>query len=462
MFTKDIYTNRREQLRSDVKSGLILLPGNQEASYNYHKNTYRFRQDSNFLYFFGLNKQNFVGVLDADTGEDWLFADDFDMSSIIWMGDMPKVSELAASVGVANSAPASELRKMIENAVNEGRRVHFCDPYRAVTRHQIAQLVGYRDSKLKNFVSKELIQAIVKQREIKADYEIAELEKAVDAAYLMHTEGMKLAKNVGIYEYQISGRVEGIAMEHGGTVSFPVICSINGQTLHNHYHGNKLVEGRMLVLDAGAELDNCYSSDITRTVPVGGKFSERQKAIYEIVLEANMKSIEMCRPGIKFRDVHIIACQTIAEGLKKLGLMKGDMLKAVEQGAHALFFPHGLGHMMGLDVHDMENLGEDFVGYDEETKRAKDFGLAYLRFGKKLKEGFVVTIEPGCYFIPQLIKQWYDEHTFEEYINYDEVLKYVDFGGIRIEDDVLITKDGHRVLGKPIPKTVAEIEALMA
>jgi Xaa-Pro aminopeptidase len=462
MFTKDIYLNRRNQLRSEIKSGLVLLPGNQEAIYNYHKNTYRFRQDSNFLYFFGLNKPNFVGILDIDSGEDWLFANDFDMDSIIWMGDMPKVSELAASVGVKNSAPTSELEKMVQKAVHEGRRVHFCNPYRSVTIQQISQLVGFRYKSVADFCSTELIRAIVKQREIKADYEIVEIEKAVDVAYLMHTEAMKMAKHVGTYEYQIAGRAEGIALEHGGPVSFPVICSINGQTLHNHYHGNQIAEGRMLVLDAGAELPSVYSSDITRTVPVGGKFNERQKAIYEIVLEANTKSIEMCKPGIKFKDVHLIACLTIAEGLKKLGLMKGDMLKAVELGAHALFFPHGLGHPLGLDVHDMENLGEQYVGYDEETVRSKEFGLGFLRFGKKLKEGFVMTIEPGCYFIPQLIKQWHNEHKLEDYINYDEVEKYLDFGGIRIEDDILITKDGCRVLGKPIPKTVAEIEALMA
>jgi len=462
MFTKEIYTNRRNQLRADVKSGLILLPGNQDAAFNYHKNTYRYRQDSNFLYFFGLNKPSFVGVLDIDSGEDWLFADDFNMDAIIWMGDMPKVSELAASVGVANTAPILELEKVIQKAVHEGRQVHFCDPYRSVTRQQISQMVGIRYKSVRDYCSKELIKAIVKQREIKADYEIAEIEKACDVAYLMHTEAMKMAKHVGTYEYQIAGRMEGIALENHGTVSFPIICSINGQTLHNRYHGNQITEGRMLVIDAGAELENIYSSDITRTVPVGGKFTERQKAIYEIVLEANLKSIEMCRPDIKYRDVHFLACLTIAEGLKKLGLMKGDMLKAVEAGAHALFFPHGLGHALGLDVHDMENLGEDFVGYDDDTKRAKEFGTAYLRFGKKLKEGFVMTVEPGCYFIPQLIKQWHNDHKFEEYINYDEVMKYLDFGGIRIEDGILITKDGCRVLGKPIPKTVADVEAIMA
>jgi len=293
MFTKDIYTNRRNQLRADVKSGLILLPGNKDASYNYPKNTYRFRQDSNFLYFFGLNKPDFVGVLDVDSGEDWLFANDFDMSAIVWMGDMPKISELAASVGVKNSAPTSELQKMIEKAIADGREVHFCDPYRSVTRHQVSQLLGFDYDSVKEHTSKELIHAIVKQREIKADYEIAEIEKACDVAYLMHTEAMKMAKNVGIYEYQIAGRVEGITMEHGGTVSFPVICSINGQTLHNRYHGNQITEGRLLVLDAGAELKNGYSSDVTRTMPVGGKFNDRQKAIYEIVLDANMKSIAM-------------------------------------------------------------------------------------------------------------------------------------------------------------------------
>jgi len=461
MFTKEIYTNRRAQLRADVTSGLILLPGNKDASYNYPKNTYRYRQDSNFLYFFGLNKPDFVGVLDVDSGEDWLFANDFDMNAIVWMGDMPKVSELAASVGVKNSAPKAELKTLIDKALADGRKIHICDPYRSVTRYELSQLLGTGYETVKDLVSGELIQAIVKQREIKADYEIVEIEKACDVAYLMHTEAMKLAKNVGIYEYQIAGRAEGIAMEHGGTVSFPVICSINGQTLHNRYHGNKLAEGRMLVLDTGAELPNCYSSDITRTMPVGGKFSERQKNVYNVVLAANMKSIEMCRPGITFRDVHFEACLTIAEGLKNLGLMKGDMGKAVEAGAHALFFPHGLGHMLGLDVHDMENLGEDYVGYDKETQRAKEFGTASLRFGKKLKEGFVLTIEPGCYFIPQLIKQWKDENKHADFINYDEVEKYLDFGGIRIEDGVLITKDGCRVLGKPVPKTVEDVEAMM-
>jgi Xaa-Pro aminopeptidase len=350
---------------------------------------------------------------------------------------------------------------MIKKAVQEGRQVHFCNPYRGETLRQVSKLVGLHYDSVKDYVSKPLIRAIVKQREIKADYEIVEIEKAVDIAYSMHTEMMKMAKNVGIYEYQIAGRVEGITMEHNGTVSFPVICSINGQTLHNHYHGNKLAEGRMLVLDTGAELDNCYCSDITRTVPVGGKFNDRQKAIYEIVLDANLKSIQICKPGMSYRDVHFAACLTLAEGLKKLGLMKGDMQKAVENSAHALFMPHGLGHMMGLDVHDMENLGEDYVGYDDETTRAKEFGTAYLRCGKTLKEGFVITVEPGCYFIPQLIKQWKNEQKFAEYINYDEVEKYLDFGGIRIEDDVLITKDGCRVLGKPIPKTLAEIETMM-
>ncbi|MDR2907534.1 MAG: aminopeptidase P family protein [Bacteroidales bacterium] len=462
MFTKEVYINRRAQLRSDVKSGLILLPGNQEAAFNYPKNTYRFRQDSNFLYFFGLNKPDFIGVLDVESGQDWLFANDFDMDDIIWMGDMPTVAELASSVGVTHSAPLSELSTLIEKAVKDGRHIHFCNPYRGETKEQICKMLGFHECLMANHASKALIRAIVKQREVKADYEIVEIEKAVDVAYLMHTEMMKMAKNTDTYEYQIAGRVEGIAMEHNGTVSFPVICSINGQTLHNHYHGNKLAEGRMLVLDAGAELDNVYCSDITRSVPVGGKFNERQKAIYELVLDANLKSIQLCKPGMSYRDIHFVACLTIAEGLKKLGLMKGDMLKAVEKSAHALFMPHGLGHMMGLDVHDMENLGEDNVGYDDEITRAREFGTAYLRCGKKLKEGFVITVEPGCYFIPQLIKQWNNEQKFTEYINYDEVAKYLDFGGIRIEDDILITKNGCRVLGKPIPKTVAEIEAIMA
>jgi len=265
----------------------------------------------------------------------------------------------------------------------------------------------------------------------------------------------------GIVEREIAGKIEGIALSEGLGVSFPIILSINGQILHNHYHGNRLVKEKMMVTDAGAESLLHYASDITRSVPVGGKFSQRQKEIYEIVLAANMKAIELVKPGITNNKLHIMACETIASGLKDLGIMKGDVKEAVTRGAHALFMPHGLGHMMGLDVHDMEGLGENYVGYNNKVKRSEQFGLAFLRLGKKLESGFVFTIEPGLYFIPALIDQWKGEHKFEEFINYDRVESYKDFGGIRIEDDVLVTTDGYKVPGKPIPKTVSEVEDIM-
>jgi Xaa-Pro aminopeptidase len=307
----------------------------------------------------------------------------------------------------------------------------------------------------------ELIRAVVKLKEIKDQYEIAELEKAADAAYLMHTTGMKMCKP-GIKEQEIAGTMEGIALALSGPVSFPIILSMDGQTLHNHYHGNILTEGRMVVIDAGCEMLSGYCSDITRTVPVGGKFNARQAGIYQAVLDANMAVIEALKPGIRYFDMHMLAARTLTTALKEIGLMKGDVDAAVAAGAHTLFFPHGLGHMLGMDVHDLEGVGENYVGYDETITRATEFGTAYLRLAKTLKPGFVLTVEPGCYFIPALIDQFRSEGKFTDFINYDLVETYKDFGGIRIEDDVLITETGHKVLGKAIPKTIAEIEKTMA
>jgi Xaa-Pro aminopeptidase len=326
---------------------------------------------------------------------------------------------------------------------------------------QLEGLLGKHHSEIKDFISEELIQSVVRMRSIKDEHEVREIEGAVDVAYKMHTSAMKLAMP-GVVEQEIVGVVEGISISHGGPVSFPVILSIDGQTLHNHYHGNTLVEGKMMVCDAGSESSMRYCSDITRTVPVGGKFNQRQKEIYETVLKANMDSIAATKPGVSYRDVHLLAAKTIASGLKDIGLMTGDVDEAVAQGAHALFFPHGLGHMMGLDVHDMEGLGENYVGYNDEFMRSDQFGLAFLRLGRKLEPGFVITNEPGIYFIPSLIDLWRKERKFTEFINYDKVETYKDFGGIRIEDDILVTEDGHRVLGKPIPKTVQEIEQIMS
>lgn len=458
MFPKEVYWQRRKQLHEQLKSGLVLFPGNGESAMNYRDNTYRFRQDSSFLYFFGINKPGFYGICDLDSGEDTLYGNDLDLDDIIWMGALPGVSELAASAGVNQTGSLSSLGEELKNAVAKGRKVHILPPYRGDQFIDLAGLFGVASDRVKEFISEELIKAVVKLRAVKDEYEIGEIEKAVDVARIMHTTAMKMAYP-GNFEYELSGAIEGIALSHGGQVSFPVILSMDGQILHNHQHENELVEGRMIICDAGAETSMCYASDITRTFPVGGKFTTRQKEIYNIVLESNMKTIEASLPGKTYREVHLMAATIIASGLKALGLMKGDVDEAVAAGAHALFFPHGLGHMMGLDVHDMEGLGENYVGYNDRIKRSDQFGLAYLRMGRELEPGFVMTNEPGCYFIPALIDQWKAEKKFDQFINYDRVDTYRDFGGIRIEDDVLITEKGNRVLGTPIPKSVEEVEA---
>jgi Xaa-Pro aminopeptidase len=459
MFESKVYSARRNRLRSLVSSGIVLLPGNPEAAMNYAANTYHYRQDSNFLYYFGLDHDGFAGVIDIDNNRDIIFGNDVDMDDIIWMGFQPSVKEQAAKAGVESTEPMARLEVFVKEALAKGRKVHIVKPYRGEVWIWLENLLGVHHSQVKNFISEELIRGIVTMRSVKEEAEIIEMERAVDVAYIMHTTAMKMAKP-GIVEQEIAGAIEGIALSKGGPVSFPVILSVDGQTLHNHYHGNTLKEGRMMVVDAGCESALHYASDITRTVPVGGKFNQRQKEIYEIVLKANMETIKGTGPGIYYKEMHLLAAKTIATGLKELGLMKGDVDQAVAKGAHALFFPHGLGHMLGLDVHDMEGLGENFVGYDSTVVRSEQFGLAFLRMARKLEPGFVITNEPGCYFIPALIDQWRKEGKFTEFINYDKVETYKDFGGIRIEDDILVTKDGYRILGKPIPKTVEDIEAL--
>jgi len=460
MFDANTYTHRRNKLRESLTTGIILLPGNVDVPMNYQANTYHFRQDSNFLYFFGLNYQGLIGVLDVDNGKDYLFGNDLSLDSIIWMGPQPSVSEKARSAGVNCTAPVSELLEFLEQAQKSGRTIHFLPPYRGESKIRLEEWLGIPISEQKARASVALIKAVVALREIKEPQEIAEMERAMETGYLMHTTAMKMAMP-GALEREIAGVVEGIAISGGGSLSFPLILSKHGETLHNHDHSNQLQMGDLLLVDGGAETPMRYCSDHTRTLPVGGKFTTKQKEIYEIALRANQLAIEAIRPGVTFKSIHMLAINTIGEGLKKIGLMKGNIAEAAEKAATALFMPHGLGHMLGLDVHDMEDLGENFVGYDDETKRSELFGTAYLRMGKKLKPGFVVTVEPGIYFIPALIAKWEQEGKFTEYINYDKVKEYIGFGGIRIEDDVLVTETGNRVLGKPIPKTVEEIESFM-
>jgi len=460
MFPARVYDDRRKKLRTELSSGLVLFLGNQEVSFNYPANTYNFRQDSCFSYFFGLDHPDLAGVIDLDEGKDYVFGNDIDIDDIIWMGKQPTMKEQSAKVGIVNAAPLKDLQVMINKAKAKCRTIHYTPPYRGETIIQLSELLNKPISEVKTNASVDLIKGVVKLRMVKDTFEVKEIEKMIDVAGIMHLTAMKMAKP-GVIEQEIAGMMEGIALSRCGPVSFPVILTINGQTLHNHYHGNSLTEGRMLVIDAGCENDLHYASDITRTVPVGGKFNSRQKGIYEVVLRTNLVAIDAVKPGVFFKDIHMFAAVEIAKGLIKLGIMKGNPAEAAAKGAHTLFFPHGLGHPLGLDVHDLEGLGQDYVGYDHEIQRSKEFGLAFLRFGRRLQEGFVMTIEPGIYFIPELIDIWKSENKLADFINYDLVESYKDFGGIRIEDNVLVTTNGCRVLGQPIPKKVAEIEEIM-
>lgn len=457
MFNSEVYSGRRNELRKKIKSGLALFIGNVESPMNYPSNTYHFRQDSDFLYFFGLDIPGFAGVIDFDSGKDIIFGNDVDMDDIIWMGPQPTVKELASLCGISETAPMKNLEVIIREAKLKNRKIHFLPPYRGETKMTLGMLLQENPCQMKTLASTELIKAVVSMRSIKEAVEIEEIEKSLSIAYEMHVTAMRMCKP-GVKEQDIFGAIEGIALSKGAGVSFPVILSINGQTLHNHLHSNVLREGKMMVTDAGAESELHYASDITRTTPVGGRFNRQQKEIYEIVLKANTDSINATKPGMSNRDLHMNACKIIAGGLKDLGLMKGDVEEAVREGAHALFMPHGLGHMMGLDVHDMEGLGENFVGYNEEVKRSEQFGTAFLRFALPYKSGHVFTIEPGIYFIPELIEMWKGEGKYSDFINYDKLSSYMEIGGIRIEDNVLITEKGHKLLGKPIPKTISDIE----
>ncbi len=461
MFQKEVYINRRKRIKEQISEGLILILGNVDVPMNYTDNTYHFRQDSSFLYFFGLDFQQLAGAIDADSGDEYLFGNDVDMEDIIWMGPQRSMQEKAAEIGISQTAPFGDLAKLINKAVAAGRKIHFLPPYRAENKLLLTELLGIPASQQKAAASLELIKAVVALRSIKEACEITEIEKACAAGYQMHVTAMQMARE-GIWEQSIAGTIEGISLAHGGMPSFPIILSQNGETLHNHDHSKLLQKGRLLLVDAGAETTMHYASDFTRTCPVGGTFTPKQREIYEIVLAANNKATELAAPGITYKSVHLAVAEVIASGLKELGLMKGDVKEAVAAGAHAMFFPHGLGHMMGLDVHDMEDLGQIYVGYDDEIRPSDQFGSAYLRLGRRLQTGFVVTNEPGIYFIPALIDQWQAEKTHDAFINFDKVNEYRDFGGIRLEDDLLITETGAKVIGQRVPVTPEEVEKVMA
>ena len=458
MFSTGTYTARRTALMQQLDSGLVILFGNEEVGRNYTANIYEFRQDSTFLYYFGIDQPNLVGILDIDAQEAHLFGNDISLDDIIWTGPQPSIQALGERVGVHKTASLAAIEAVLAKAKEQARTIHFLPPYRLRNAKKIQAWLGVAMDDAKAAASESLIKAVVAQRSIKSAEEIVEMEKAVNITGVIHTALMQRART-GIQEAQLAGIAKGTAVGMNGDLAYPPIVTVHGQTLHNHHHHNLLQSGQLVLVDAGAETHSRYAGDITRTFPVNGTFNQQQKEIYNIVLDAEMSVIRMLKAGIAYRDMHILAAARIVEGLKGLGLMQGDTNEAVAAGAHALFFPHGLGHHIGLDVHDMEDLGEDYVGYDEHIQRSTQFGTAYLRLGKTLEAGNVITVEPGIYFIPELIDRWKSEEKFTNFINYAALDAYRGFSGIRIEDDVLITATGSRVLGKPIPKTIEEVEA---
>ena len=462
MFNKEVYINRRAELKKLVKEGVIVIFGNNESPCNYPGNAYYpFRQDSSFLYYFGQRRDGLVGVIDCDNDKECLIGDDIDIDDIVWFGSVDSVADMAGQVGVAHSAPMKTLQDICNDAKKSNRKIHFLPPYRYDTKIQIMDLLGIHPSQQKEAASLELIMAVVKMRQCKTDIEIAEIEDACNAGYYMHTKAMQLVKP-GVTEKYIGGQVDGMAHSLGMHESFATIFTQHGEIMHGNPSFNVLEEGRLALCDAGAENKEFYCSDNTRTMPVSGKFSQRQLEIYSIVEACHDFALTVAKPGVRWYDVHMDVCRLMTDKLKELGLMKGDTEAAVQAGAHAMFMPHGLGHMMGMDVHDMEGLGQQYVGFDEETQPSTIFGTASLRCGKRLQEGFVMTDEPGIYFIPALIDEWRAKKMHTDFLNYEMLETYKDFGGIRLEDDILITKDGCRFLGdKRIPYHPKDVEEFM-
>ena len=457
MFEKDVYIKRRNRLKEQVGKGLILLLGNEESSMNYSDNHYPFRQDSNFLYFFGIDRPALAAVIDIDNNEEIIFGDDISVEEIIWTGALPSLKEQAEATGVVTTSSSLSIADALHKAISQKRNIHYLPPYRAENRQKLNAWLTVPFGALQAGVSVQLIKAIVAQRSIKSAEEVEEIEKGVNTTINMQIEAARLTRE-GMSETKIAGIIHGIALSEGGNLAFPTILTVNGQILHNHSQGNILQKEQMLLCDCGAETAMHYGGDLTRTFPVNGRFTARQKEIYNIVLQAHEAAVAALRPGVYFKEVHRLACETLAEGLKCLGLMKGDIKQAVNEGAHAMFFQCGLGHMLGLDTHDMEDLGEEYVGYTDELKKSTQFGLKSLRLGRRLEAGFVVTIEPGIYIIPELIDLWKSEHKFSNFIDYEKLETYKDFGGIRIEEDLLITHDGSQLLGKCLLRDTEKIK----
>jgi len=459
MFSADVYSNRRQHLKTDVNSGMILFLGNGESPINAQDNCYFFRQDSSFLYFWGLDLPNLAAVIDVDADTETFFGDEPSLDDVIWTGPQPSLSERCRGAGVNRSAPLTELHEMIGSAIKKNRPVHFLPPYRMDQTVRLADLCGMDRRTVCGNASETLIRSVIRLRSVKSDEELVQIEAAIAINGDMQRAAMQMA-TPGRYEREVVGEIEGLAYgQSGRKPPFTTIFSIHGQTLHNHCHDNRMQAGDLVICDCGAESPMGYASDTTRTIPVGGRFTNRQKEMYEIVLGMQADALAAMKPGVPFKDVHLAAARRLSSDLKALGLIRGDVDQALETGAYALFFPHGLGHMLGLDVHDMECLGEDYVGYTDQIQRDSRFGLNRLRLAKPLEPGFVVTVEPGIYFIPQLVQQWRAENRFFDQIDYGKLESYLDFGGVRIEDDVRVTSTGSTVLGPLIPKTVTAVES---
>jgi Xaa-Pro aminopeptidase len=446
LFDRSVYSKRRQKLAAQVGKGIILLMGNEDSSMNYADNTYPFRQDSTFIYYAGIDIPGLAVVLDTEIGEETLFGREAGIDDIIWTGALPSLQDLASEVNIAKTRPYAQLADVLKSAQASGRRIHILPPYRPENKIRLSEWLEQPVNGLQQYASMELIKAVISQRAIKDEHEVAELEKAVSISADMHLAAIQYTKP-GMMEYEIAAKVEEAALAAGGRLSYPTILTINGQILHNHFHGNRVAEGH-------------YAGDLTRTFPVGKQFTTRQREVYQVVLDSLDHAVGLLKPGIQYKEVHTQASIKLVEGLKALGLMKGDPAEAVAAGAHTLFFQCGLGHMMGLDVHDMEDLGEQYVGYTDTLKKSTAFGWKSLRLGRELQSGFVLTVEPGVYVIPELIDRWVAEDKLSNFIDYKTVASYRDFGGIRIEDNYLITADGSRKLGKDLPKTIAAIEAL--
>ncbi len=456
MFAKETYVQRRALLKQRIGSGLLLFLGNDECGLNYEDNTFRYRQDSTFLYYFGLSFAGLAAIIDVDNDREIIFGDELTIDHIVWMGTQPTLKEKSERVGIGETQPYAHIAGYLREASGKGRRVHYLPPYRAEHRLKLMDWLGIPPSRQE--ASVDFIKAVVAQRNYKTPEEIAEIERACDVTADMHIAAIKFLRP-GMYEYEVVAEMNRVAQSNNCELSFATIATINGQTLHNHFHGNRVKPGDLFLIDAGAEVESGYAGDMSSTLPADKTFSPRQRAVYEIQNAMHTAAVEALRPGIPYMQVYELSARVMVEGMKNLGLMKGDAGDAVREGAHALFYPHGLGHMMGLDVHDMENLGERWVGYNGQPKSTQ-FGRKSLRLAIPLEPGFVHTVEPGIYFIPELIDRWRAEKKFTDFINYERVEAYRDFGGIRNEEDYLITETGARRLGKKIPLTPEEVEAL--